>query len=223
MRFEGWICKNCRLYNDILTDYCISCNGYKPEHITSTVQAVIEIRRDIFDKRGVLGVSNMNEAEELFSKFYNHEKILVKDMDSVQLREHRDELSKIAFEAKARLVALDDEGRERNAKNGKKDWSLSPTGLGATNQNESDAINAPKLRKARMSALDKQRAALVNLGMDESIINEMMSKLEKNATDKNLKAITFTKAGEEDKVVIVETKKPDENVTPFNPSGIKFN
>ncbi len=215
--FEGWICKNCKTYNDLLTNYCVSCYGYKPEHITSVRQAQTEIRRGIYLQYGIYSSEViMTEQEELFAKFYNHEKLLVKDMDSVQLREHREELSKIAFEAKARLVANDDETRERSANTKVKDWSLSPSGL----QTESDAINAPAVRKSRMSKLDKQRSDLLKIGIDEAIVNEMMAKMEKRATEKDVKAISFKAPATEDKVIIVNvSKEPSE---PFNPSNIKF-
>jgi hypothetical protein len=159
----------------------------------------------------------MTPQEELFAKFYNSERILVKDMDISQLREHRDELSRIAFEAKARLVASDDETRERKAKSTKvSDWTLSQT----DNQVTSDAINVVKVRKERMSKMDTMRAQLLKAGIDETTVNEMIKNLERTATTKNLKTITFNKPATEISAVRVETSAvPAE---PFDASKLTF-
>jgi transcriptional regulator of acetoin/glycerol metabolism len=161
----------------------------------------------------------MTPQEELFAKFYNHEKILVKDMNDSQLREHREELSRIAFEAKARLVAADDETRERKAKNGNKEWTVTPT---ESDQTTTDAINAVKTRKERMTKLDKQREYLEKAGLDENIINEMMKNMERRATEKSLKTVTFTKKSEETSAIQVKIEKPDEPKEPFDASKLKF-
>jgi hypothetical protein len=158
----------------------------------------------------------MTPQEELFAKFYNHEKVLVKDMDHIQLREHREELQKIAFEAKARLVAADDETRERKAKTTAKEWLVTDT-----QQPVSDLINAPKLRAARMSKMDKLRKQLQDAHIDEATINEMIGNLEKKATDGKLKTVTFTKPTVEVSAVQVKESANGE-AKPFNPASLKF-
>lgn len=146
----------------------------------------------------------MTDEEKLFSKFYNETKVLVKDMDDSQLREHRDGLRQIAFEARARAIAADDEDRERKAKVSKKDWVLSPTHPDAT----SDAINAVKIRQQRMSKLDKTRKQLLAAGIDEDTVNEMVRGLEKNATEQSLKNTSFPVKPIID-TVIETAKKPN--------------
>ena len=163
----------------------------------------------------------MTEQEELFAKYYNQEKILVKDMDVVQLREHREELAQIAFEAKARLVATDEESRERNSKSKNKEWLLSAD----NSQANSDAINAVAVRKARMSKMDKMRMQLLAAGIDEDTVKEMVKTLERKATEKDVKAITFNKPTVEQAVVVVQVAKPADNGEPkpaFNPSALVF-
>lgn len=164
-----------------------------------------------------VGITNMTQQEELFAKFYNHEKILVKDMDVLQLREHRDELQTIAFEAKARLSAADDESKERKAKTANKEWLVTDT---KPNQNVSDAINAVKQRASRMSKMDKLREQLKNAGIDEETVREMVSNLEKKATDGKLKTITFNKPVIELKAVRVQVEP--EPKAQFNPTALKF-
>lgn len=156
----------------------------------------------------------MTEQEELFAKFYNHEKILVKDMDHMQLREHREELQKIAFEAKARLVAADDEGRERKAKTNNKEWLVTDPAVNVT-----DAINVVKTRAARMSKMDKLQADLRKAGIDDATIREMTRNLEAKATDSKLKTVTFNVPKTEISAVQVTEKKES---TPFDPSSLSF-
>jgi len=211
----SWYC-SCGLLNSGLNKSCADqrCNqlqatANKPDFLQTLVVAN--------------GVNSMTPQEELFAKFYNHEKILVKDMETSQLREHRDELSHIAFEAKARLVAADDEGRERKAKTSNKEWlitSIEPDAI------STDAINAIKVRKERMSKMDKLRSQLLTAGIDEVTVNEMVANLEKKATEKNLKTVTFNKPTVETSVIQVQVVKPKEEngeVKPaFNPSSLSF-
>lgn len=218
----SWLCK-CGLINSGLNESgsCSSAFRDGKEHYQITpnepdfIQAVVATQ----DLR-LIGI-NMTEREDLFVKFYNAEKILVKDMDSVQLREHREQLSQIALEAKARLQADDDESRERNAKSKNKEWQLSDSSV----QSNSDAINAPKIRKERMTKLDKMKEQLINAGIDEETVAEMMKNMERKATEKDVKAITFNRPAVEQNIVIVKTKRDDngEVKAPFNPASLNFN
>jgi hypothetical protein len=163
----------------------------------------------------------MTPQEELFAKFYNHEKVLVKDMDVSQLREHREELQKIAFEAKARLVAADDEARERKAKTNNKEWLVTDA---KPDYDVSNAINVVKKRAERMSKMDKLRKQLETAGIDEATIKEMIGNLEKKATEGKLKTVTFQKPAVETSAVQVKVEKPvdDSPKVPFNPASLSF-
>lgn len=163
----------------------------------------------------------MTPQEELFAKFYNHEKVLVKDMDVVQLREHREELQKIAFEAKARLVAADDEARERKAKTSNKEWLVTDA---KPDYDVSNAINVVKKRAERMSKMDKLRKQLEAAGIDEATIKEMVGNLEKKATEGKLKTVTFQKPTVEVSAVQVKAEKNGDDTpkTPFNPASLVF-
>lgn len=161
---------------------------------------------------------SMTPQEELFAKFYNHEKVLVKDMDHVQLREHREELQKIAFEAKARLVAADDEARERKAKTANKEWLVTDA---KPDFDVTNAINVVKKRAERMSKMDKLSDQLRKAGIDEATIKEMVGNLERKATDGKLKTVTFNKPTTEVSAVQVKTE-PDTPKEPFNPANLKF-
>jgi ribosomal protein L12E/L44/L45/RPP1/RPP2 len=132
---------------------------------------------------------SMTPNEELFATYYNRGKILVKDMDDTSLREHRLSLWQIATEAKAQLLASDDEVRERAAKKSTKDkeWLASVD----ADFNTSDLINVVEKRKARMSKMDKLEAQLLAAGIDEATVKTMVSQLERKATDQKVKSLSF--------------------------------
>lgn len=208
----SWKC-SCGLVNGGTNKHCAaSLTWTNIEHKQTSANAPDWIMAFLTGKE-----LNMTPNEELFTKFYNHEKILVKDMDTSMLREHRDELSRIAFEAKARLVASDDETRERKAKSSAlKDWSVTTHDVSVT-----DAINVVKARKERMTKMDRMREQLLKAGIDEDTVNEMVSGLEKRVSDKTLKTITFNKPTTEVSAVRVTTKA-EVSSEPFNPTALKF-
>lgn len=158
----------------------------------------------------------MNDKEELFAKLFNKHKPLVKDMDDEKLREHRQQLYEIAFEAKAFLSAADDEIRERKAKNPKREWLVTTDNTVLV----SEAINGPKARKERMSKMDKLKQQLLSAGIDEETVKVMVASMEKKATDKNLKTITFNRPTAEITAVRIE-KSPTEG-REFDASNLKF-
>lgn len=92
------------LKEQIIRDYQTIQNDENPQ------PSKLFYTQRIVDYKGEL---ELTAQEELFSELFNHEKILVKDMDTLMLRAHREELAKIAFEARARLTAVDDEDNER--------------------------------------------------------------------------------------------------------------
>jgi len=114
----------------------------------------------------------MTPQEELFSKLFNDEKQLVKDMSDLELRAHREELSKIGFEARARLTADDDEEKVRKSKNKKSTgFERSVT----TDDVSSDAINAINTRKTKLTKIEKTIDGLVKLGMSRADAEKMCS------------------------------------------------
>lgn len=210
-----WLC-HCGLVNNGLNEACAASKSnvlgdshYQISPNTPDFESIVSLQ-----VKGV--ILSMTEQEELFSKFYNHEKLLVASMDVATLREHREELSKIAFEAKARLVAADDETRERKAKAGAgKEWLVSTNSDVVT----SDAINAVKVRAARMSKMDKLKQQLLSAGIAEETVKEMVANMERKATDKNLKTVTFNKPSTELTAVTVKTTNT-EPVKPFDPTSL---
>lgn len=159
----------------------------------------------------------MTPQEELFAKFYNEHKILVKDMDFVQLRENREMLSLIALEAKAKVVAADDELRERKAKTNNKEWLVTDT---QQPYDVSAAINVVEKRKTRMNKIEKLELQLRESGLDDATVKSMIRNIEGKVTDGRLKTITFQGPAVETKVVQVQVKK--EPSKPFDPTALVF-
>jgi hypothetical protein len=117
---------------------------------------------------------NMTPQEKLFAKLFYHEIMLVKDMDLLTLRAHREELSKIAFEARARLSAAD--ATEEKIKKSKRAESK-PQGFERslnTDDTSTAAINTIKERQSRQTKAEKTLASLLKAGISEVDAQKLM-------------------------------------------------
>jgi len=197
-----WRC-SCGIVNaGILNGECSAAKNWRSIQHQQVSANTLDLFRIQFALRQVekgLEKRDMTPNEELFATYYNRGKILVKDMDDTALREHREQLRQIATEAKAQLLASDDEIRERQARKGPKQWLVTTD----TSQSVSDAINVVEKRRARMTKMDKLRQQLVDIGIEDSIIKETIGNLERKATESSLKSISFGK-----KKIVVPTPKP---------------
>lgn len=176
-------------------------------------------RRIVADKiiASKMAGKEMTEEEKLFQLFYTKGRMLVKDMDDIQIRAHREEMRKISYEGKVYAVAADDDIREREAKLSvsKKEWLLTDAKVDL-----SDAINVQKVKASRRTKLDKTRQDLLAAKIDESIVNEMVRNMQLHATDKNLKTVTFRKAAITDTTTVQVKKDNKEPVVEFDPSTL---
>lgn len=154
-----WICPRCNHELGELNGWCEYCKVYDNTIVYNPDKYYI---RDIRVNHIADGDKPMTPQEELFAQLFNHEKILVKDMDTLTLRSHREELAKIAFEARARLTAVDDEEKSRRKLSG----DGKPSGFERsvnTDENTTNAINTIKERQKRLTKADKVRAGLIEL------------------------------------------------------------
>lgn len=167
-----WLC-SCGLVN-------ASCNSYCPGKLTWKTIEHIQITPSTYDEtlywvaEGRVNKILMTPNEELHAKFFREEAILVLNMTDVDLDEHIHELETIAREAKARITAASEEKRNRAAKQGNKKWKVEPLGPDPT---VTDSLNKVKQRSQRMSKLDGMRNKLAVLGIPESEIEQMLSKM----------------------------------------------
>jgi len=112
----------------------------------------------------------MTPQEELFAKFFSEEAILVSELDDISLMARREEMSKIAFQARACLHAIDEDVRKRTKS---KKFSIETDGNGE--DITSDQLNVIKDRQKRMSKMDKVRQSLINMGVDPSEADKIVS------------------------------------------------
>jgi hypothetical protein len=164
-----WICSNC---NEELGDYngwCEYCWINKQIKVyNSDCYYIRDIRIDILAD----GAKPMTPQEQLFSELFNHETILVSNMSLLELRAHREELAKIAFEARARLSAVDEVERKAKKKDGQ------PIGFARSinaDDTATNAINTIKERQKRMSKQEKILKGLEALGIDTAEAQKLMS------------------------------------------------
>jgi len=126
-------------------------------------------------------MKQLTDNEELFSKFFNSEMVLISAMSEAEKIDHIKELEEIAFEAKARLTAAKSNQRDSAARRRVgSEWSISAI---EPDQTTSDTINRVKLREKRMSKLDKTRAQLEKLGLEKKDIDVMISAMQKTASN----------------------------------------
>lgn len=167
----------------------------------------------------------MTPQEQLFATLFNHEKVLVKDMDTLSLRAHREELAKIAFEARARLSAVDDEEKSRKK---------TADGKGATgfarsvniDDASSQAINTIKERQKRQTKQEKLLAGLKALGIDNAesllkagtILNQVQKQGDKKSEDIMKNNVTRSPLSGSEGFVIQKSKEEIEKQPskPFN-------
>lgn len=119
----------------------------------------------------------MTPQEKLYSKlFYNETMFVVKDMDTLTLRAHREELGEIAFNARVRYAAAKNEEERRdklaNKHNGKEPGFSRSVKTDAVT---SDVINTIKERQKRLTKAEKIKAGLIAMGVSEADADKMMS------------------------------------------------
>jgi hypothetical protein len=204
----SWICSQCL---ETLGDYNGWCEYCKQENGILVYNPDKYYIRDIRIRHIIIGAAKlMTPQEELFSQLFNHEKLLVKDMDTLSLRAHREELSKIAFEARARLTAVDDEDNDRKKK--RSNGEAKPSGFERSlniDETTTNAINTLKEKQKRLSKADKIREGLEKLGIASDAVDKIMSA--KNMLSQVQKTQNHTKPAEE----------PKEAKPVFNPFGKK--
>lgn len=230
----SWLCNKCQSFNANIVETCCYCSLFvgvtsiRPSLETLGFDSIdVDIinvniyRLKLTEYKFGYTTMPMTEQEQLFAKFFNAEITLVKDMDDLTLRQHREELSKIAFEARARLTAIGQETQERSAKSKKsKEFSTSVESDALT----TDAINTIKNREKKLNKTEKLIEQLMKLpgitrAQAEAMVNiKTMPNVVKSETFKNEK-LDF-KAGEV-KSFDTETKPTEILVTDITQTKIE--
>jgi len=184
-----WQCPRCSEELGELNGWCEYCKVkdgtivYNPDkyfvreirirHITESVK--MSEQKGLSNEELINSIESnerMTPQEKLHAKLFYHERLLVKDMDTLTIRAHREELAKIAFEARARLTAVDAEEDDRKKLNRK---DKQPTGFERSLNTDDKTTDAINTIKKRVSKADKMRAGLERLGLSAEHVAEVMS------------------------------------------------
>lgn len=168
----------------------------------------------------------MTPQEELFAKLFNGKKVLVKDMDVLALRAHREELALTIFKAKAEITAVDDEIKQKTKKDKGQGFQTSLH----IDEASTDAINTIKERQKKLTKMEKVMEGLIAMGIDPKDAQSMTSnsaiadqRAKKDGvkpfvptvipawTEENTKQANDRMDREDSKIEAVEEKKPFSN------------
>jgi hypothetical protein len=169
------------------------------------------------EKRVAEAVRSMTPQEALFSKLFNHEKSLVKDMDDHSLKAHREELAQIAFEARVRLSAVDDEDKERRKRKPRSE-TIFDRNLNIDDTSR-EAINKIKERQKKMTKTEKAYESMVEMYMKAGMTREAAEKEATALTSAGVVKARLSNQTEKEKEAIVpNSEKPK----PFVPEELRF-
>src|ERR1035437_5788982 len=157
-----WNCPRCSEELGELNGWCEYCKSSDNIIVYNPDKYYIREIRINHVIENIKGDITVTPQEELFAELFNHEKSLVKDMDVLTLRAHREELSKIAFEARARLTAVDDEDNDRKKLSNPK-GSKGPHGFERSVNTDETTTNAISVIKERQTKLSKKEQVLAGL------------------------------------------------------------
>jgi hypothetical protein len=154
-----WNCPRCSEELGELNGWCEYCKSSDNIIVYNPDKYYIREIRINHVIENIKGDTTVTPQEELFAELFNHEKSLVKDMDVLTLRAHREELSKIAFEARARLTAVDDEENDRK----KLARPKGAQGFERSINTDETTTNAISVIQARQTKLSKKEQVLAGL------------------------------------------------------------
>lgn len=200
---QGYRCENCNLYNDILTVYCRDCNLHRNQALEKAAIQTI-FNRGLYREINIMADKS---SVDKFQGFFNSGKILYSSMSFEKRREWRDELAEILMTARANLSAADWVDREESDKltPEQRKWLVSnDEGVDSNN------LAIPKIRKERMTKLDKQKEDMLKLGMDMKDINAILGEVQKVQSGGSI-TTSHTREMRDSKIVFTKTDKPSNN------------
>jgi len=191
----GWICPKCRVNNYIENKECANqkCLMPRPPSIPNEEGELHKLVRESKER-----TIRMTENEQLFADFYSSPEVQTRldsmSIDDIVQWELR--LEKKVIEAKAVHKKVADTRKERAHKLSKEQRDKLITVPETT-----EAINAIKVRKDRMSRADKLAQLLKDTGAGGDFINQVMSGIK---SDSKSQAIHNNNGGQEASVAKVK-------------------
>jgi len=152
-----WQCPQCQEELGAYNAYCTYCKEEKNIKVFNPDKYFV---REICIYHLITSGASMTPQEELFAQLFNGYKTnpKVNAMSDLELRAHREELTKIAFEARAYVGAVDDILKERKPKG--------PQGFRKSvniDDTTTDAINTIKERQKRLTKSEKIQEGLLKM------------------------------------------------------------
>jgi|SRR5579863_2485505 len=149
-----WQCERCRNELGDYNAYCEYCNldGVKVYN-----QDKYYIREVVIYHLTIGKAAAMTPQEELFKELFTGALKIVAGMDALTRRAYREEMQKIAHEARVHVAAvdkIDDDEKKEKRKTAGFERSLN------TDQSTTDAINTIKERQKRLTKSEKIQAGL---------------------------------------------------------------
>lgn len=206
---NGYYCEECNGYNDILTIHCRYCSTHRNKNLELAAIQVQYQRNPTFyvDNNGKERLNLMSDKSKIekHTEFFQSGMILYSQMEFTQRREWREKLSDIILEARAHLSAADRVDAEESAK-------LGPDGRAwlVSNNENVDSLNQPKIRKDRMSKMDKLAEDMAKLGLDKSQILAVTGKVAASQSGGSVVS-THNREMKDNKITFIKTEKPNLN------------
>lgn len=167
----SWQCVVCNNFNLNYKDWCYHCLsfGIKVIRTSTFFDLCEESNLEIFIEKISRG-KIVTEKEKLFAELFNSEKLEIKDLSDMDLRARREKFQTIAFEARARSSAIDDEERSRRKNNKATGFvkNLEPDDVAT------EAINKINQRQGKLTKQQKLIESMKKIGIDTSDAEKLM-------------------------------------------------
>lgn len=187
---------------------CIQIRAINAKHCVE--QKVVKVVNNKYYYEGK-EIFKMTPQEEMFMRLFNSKVELVKDMDVLQLRAHREKLAETIKDAKVSIQATDKVISEKTKKDKGQGFQTSLT----IDEASTDAINTIKERQKKLTKMEKVMEGLIAMGIDPKDAQSMTSNsaiADQRAKKDGVKPFVPTPiAHVDDAPAIVEEKKPFSN------------
>ena len=205
-QLNGYNCRLCNGYNDVLNSLCIYCQAYS--EISSEIRLKIRLKRSgaVIEASILQGEIKMSEPQKelhagFFMKWAEETKVIISQLDDEGLTAWRNEMAQIALKGKVCTATADEELRSRKAK---KAAEGKPWLVGGSSKNIGDVTTRAK----RLSKEEKLKALLDDLGVRGS------NSIIKNASDAKLNTFKIVKTDKP-----IDVVKPEKSEINFDDLG----
>lgn len=161
-----------------------------------------------------MGIEDKNY--EKHAEFYNHEAVVVENMNLADLEQHISKLEEVAFEARARLSKSHEKRRFiiANLSQEQRDKLITKGDITIT-----EAIGLPKVRKDRQTKADKLFESLAGLMSDEDA-RKLMGLVSETVESPTDKGFVFKKTKEQE---LAEDERKEAELVKSNGSKSEIN